>query len=115
MDVSVISATLISSDVEEYDTMLSLLRLAYIVVFMKTLLTEEDTEESNFLVIFYLKSHLTKMRFFVLKIIPIRQISDTQIRLSDDCSGLMLFSSQRICHTLHEIEVSSACGYELYF
>ena len=61
------------------------------------------------------KKHATKTRFIVLNAMPIGIIPDTQIRLSDGCSGLMLFSSQRICQTLHKTEVSSACGYELYF
>ena len=62
-----------------------------------------------------MRTHVTKMRFIVLKVIPIGIIPDTQIRLSDGCSGLMLFLSQRVCQALHTTEVSSACGYELYF
>ena len=41
------------------------------------------------------KKHVTKMRFTVLKIIPFGIIPDTQTRLSDGCSGLTLFPSQR--------------------
>ena len=37
------------------------------------------------------KKHVSKMRFIVFKVIPIRIIPDTQTRLSDGCSGLMLF------------------------
>ena len=55
------------------------------------------------------------MRFIVLKFIPIGIIPVTQSRLSDGCYGLILSSSQRIRQTLHKTEVSSACGYELYF
>ena len=55
------------------------------------------------------------MRFIVFKFIPIGIIPVTQSRLSDGCCGLILSSSQRIRQTLHKTEVSSACGYELYF
>ena len=61
------------------------------------------------------KIHVPKMRFIVLKIIQISAILDTQTGSSDDCSGLTLFSSQRICQMLHKTEVSSACGYGLCF
>ena len=61
------------------------------------------------------KIHVTKTRPIVLNIIPISTIPDAQALSSDGCSGLMLFPSQRICQTLHKTEVSSACGYELYF
>ena len=40
------------------------------------------------------KKHVPKMRFIVLTVIPIGIIPDTQTRLSDGCSGLMLFLSQ---------------------
>ena len=59
--------------------------------------------------------HVTKMRFIVLTVIPIGIIPDTQTRLSDGCSGLMLFLSQRVCQALYKTEASSACGCELYF
>ena len=61
------------------------------------------------------KKHATKMRFIVLKVIPICIIPDTQTRLSDGRSGLTLFPSQLTCQAPHKTEVSSACGYELYF
>ena len=48
-------------------------------------------------------------------IIPIGTILDTLTRLSDGCSGLTLLLSQLTCQALHKTEVSSACGYELYF
>ena len=38
------------------------------------------------------KKHATKMRFIVLKVIPIGIIPDTQTRLSGGCSGIALFS-----------------------
>ena len=43
------------------------------------------------------KKHATKMRFIVLKVIPIGIIPDTQTRLSGGCSGIALFLSQRTC------------------
>ena len=50
-----------------------------------------------------------------MTIIPIGTILDTLTRLSDGCSGLTLFPLQLTCQALHKTEVSSACGYELYF
>ena len=40
------------------------------------------------------KKHVTKMKFIVLKVIPIGIIPDSQTRLSDGCSELMLFPSR---------------------
>ena len=60
------------------------------------------------------KKHVTKIWLIVLKVIPIG-IIPTQTRLSDGCSGLALFFSHLTCQALHKTEVSSACGYELYF
>ena len=98
-----LSSTRTSWDPDEYDPLLELLCQALIGVFMEALLDEKRN------------IHVTKMRFIVLKVIPIGIIPDTQTRLSDGCSGLMLFLSQRVCQALHKTEVPLACGYELYF
>ena len=56
------------------------------------------------------KKHATKMRFVVLKIIPTGVIPDTQTRLSDGCSGLMLFSSHSRQRSLQLVGTSCTFG-----
>ena len=48
------------------------------------------------------KKHVTKIEIIVLNVIRIgTNCLYTQTRLSDGCSGLMLFFSQRVCQALH--------------
>ena len=47
------------------------------------------------------KIRVTKIKFIVLKVIPVSTILDTQTHSSDGCSGLTLFPSQRNCQAIH--------------